>query len=83
MFELYIFYNAKPQFCHRIYSFQAQSVQQYIKNLSYKNVIANKRVAKDFRKKKKKKKKEKRETLKEKKRSDCKRRLMARRKCTN
>ena len=81
MFELYRFQNAKPQFCHKIYSFQAQSVQQYIKNLSYKNVIAKKRVAKDFRKKKKKKKK--RETLKEKKRCDCKRRLMARRKCTN
>ena len=57
MFELYRFQNAKPQFCHRIYSFQAQSVQQYNKNLSYKNVIANKRVAKDFRKKKEKKKK--------------------------
>lgn len=57
MFELYRFQNAKPQFCHRIYSFQAQSVQQYIKNLSYKNVIAKKRVAKDFRRKKKKEKK--------------------------
>ena len=56
MFELYKFQNAKPRFCHRIYSFQAQSVQQYIKNLSYKNVMAKKRVAKDFRKKKKKEK---------------------------
>ena len=46
-------------------------------------MIAKKRVIKDFRKKKKKEKKEKRETLKEKKRSDCKRRFMARRKCTN
>ena len=43
-------------------------------------MIAKKHVDKDFRNKKK---KEKRETLKEKKRSDCKRRLMARRKCTN
>ena len=59
MFELYRFQNAKPRFCHRIYSFQAQPVQQYMKNLSYKNVIAKKRVAKDFRKKKKKEKRKK------------------------
>ena len=66
MFELYRFQNAKPQFCHKIYSFQAQSVQQYIKNLSSKNVIANKRVAKDFRKKKKKDKKRKKRNIKRK-----------------